>query len=51
MEKVFNRNGNGIKMDHSAPCKQRGNLAEQGVKLLKKRMHATMRAKGVHEHL
>ena len=49
--KFFNRNGNGIKMDHSAPYKQRGNLAEQGVKLLKKRMHATMRAKGVHERL
>mmetsp|Transcript_27955 Transcript_27955/g.41218 ORF Transcript_27955/g.41218 Transcript_27955/m.41218 type:complete len:106 (-) Transcript_27955:26-343(-) len=38
-------------MDYSAPYKQRGNLAEQGVKFLKKRVEYTMCTQGVHERL
>eukprot|EP00814_Leptocylindrus_danicus_P013547 CAMPEP_0116003546 /NCGR_PEP_ID=MMETSP0321-20121206/114_1 /TAXON_ID=163516 /ORGANISM="Leptocylindrus danicus var. danicus, Strain B650" /LENGTH=383 /DNA_ID=CAMNT_0003471763 /DNA_START=209 /DNA_END=1360 /DNA_ORIENTATION=- len=47
----FSRNGGNIKLDYSAPYKQRSNLAEQGVKFLKKRVEYTMRTKGVHERL
>ena len=49
--KWFQRNGNGIDLRYTPPGRQRGNLAEQGVKWVKKRVHRTMSATGAHKRL
>jgi len=49
--KWFQRNGNSVTLCYSLPGRQRHNLAEQGVKWLKKQVHRTMLATGAHKRL